>query len=247
MVMVTEDEDKSDTYFHSDLLPAAMPEIGYGLLKRDKLEGVGEVASKAQLIKVPTGRPSGSALRMSIYARNEVLPSLRAEEKLIKKFFGNNGQVGATCRQGDRVSGAIAAYVWHETYGKFVFIATNLPSGADALKVGKGLDYQSYRAASKSANSLCLIRLLSKFVDGLKQEARPDHVFLLGDLNYDVVVPNKRNVEVISELAANLSATKLKELQGADELRMAMNEVPLLGFKEGVSNEGPLFLSLIHI
>ena len=242
VVMVTEDEDKSDTYFHSDLLPSAMPEIGYGLLKRDKLEGVGEVASKAIQVKVPTGRPSGSALRMSIYARNEVLPSLRAEEKLIKKFFGNNGQVGSTCRQGDRVSGAIAAYVWHETYGKFVFIATNLPAGADALKVGKGLDYLSYRAASKSANSLCLITLLNKFVDGLAQETKPDHVFLLGDMNYDIVVPNKKNVEVISELAANISASKLKELQISDELRVAMNELPLSGFKEGVSNEGPLFM-----
>lgn len=242
VVMVTEDEDRSDTYFHSDLLPAAMPEIGYGLLKRDKLEGVGEAASKVPQIKVPTGKPSGSALRMSIYAQNAVLPGLRVEEKLIKKFFGNDGQVEGICRQGDRISGAIAAYVWHETYGKFVFIAANIPSGADSLKVGKGLDYASYRVATKSANNLCLISLLNKFVDALPAESKPDHVFLLGDLNYDVVVPNKRNIEVITELASNLSAVKLKELQNSDELKLALNDAPLKGFKEGVSNEGPLFM-----
>ena len=241
VVMVTEDEDKSDTYFHSDLLPTAMPEIGYGLLKRDKLQGVGEVASKVPQIKVPTGKPSGSALRISIYAKNDYLSGFKSEEKVIKKFFGNDGQVESTCRAGDRISGAIASYVWHETYGKFVFIAVNLPSGSDSLKVGKGLDYATYRSAIKSANNICLISLLNKFVGSVPTESKPDHIFLLGDMNYDIVVPNKTNMEVVSELAANISASKIKELQTSDELKGALGEA-LSGFKEGVSGEGPLFM-----
>lgn len=239
VVMTTQDEDESDTYFHADLLPSSMPEIGYSLLKREKLDGVGEAASGISQIRAPTGKPSGSALRTSIYARTEIIPSLRAEEKLMPGFFEHDA---ATCIQGDRVSGAIAIYVWHPTYGKFVFISTHLPSGVTALKVGKGLDYASYRVASRSTNSLCLLRMYNQFVASLAPESRPDHVFLLGDLNYDIVIPGKKNIEVVSELAANVTAAKFKDLQKYDELKKAMEEVPLAGFKEGVSAEGPLFM-----
>lgn len=247
VIMSTEDEDKSDTYFHSDLLPASMPEIGYSLLKRDQLYGIGTVASGVPLTRVPTGNPSGSALRMSIYARNDMIGQFKLEEKAIGKFFSNDGQVEATCKQAGRKAGAIAAYVWHETYGKFAFIATHLPDGINSLNVGKGLDYASYRVASRSANALCLLDLLRTMVDSLPQESKPDHVILMGDLNYDIVVPNKRNIEIVTELATNLSAANLKELQKYDELKKAMTEAPLENFKEGVTNEGPLFMPTWHL
>lgn len=242
VVMSTEDEDKSDTYFHSDLLPKSMPEIGYSLLKREQQYDVGEVASGVPQVKVPTGNPSGSALRMSIYARNDVYNSFKSEEKAIVKFFGNDGQVTATCNNGNKITGAIAAYVTHPAYGKFVFIAVDFPGGVDALKLGKGLDYEHYRVASQSANNLCLIKLLAKFITNLPDERKPDHIILMGDLNYDIVVPNKRNIDVVTELANNLTAAKLKELQKNDELTAALTKAPLSGFKEGVSNEGPLFM-----
>lgn len=240
VVMTTEDEDRSDTYFHAELLPSAMPEIGYTLLKRDKMEGVGE--SGLVPSKIVTGNPSGNALRISIYVRNDLLQGFRMEERRLSQFFGNDGQAEISCKQGDRASGAIGAYVWHETYGKFLFIATRLASGSEALKVGKGLDYASYRSATRSANNLCLISIINTFVNGLPDEAKPDHVVLLGDLNYDVVVPGKKNVEIISQLAGNVTASNIKELQKFDELKKAMEDPPLNGFKEGVSAEGPLFM-----
>ncbi|CAH6419984.1 Hypothetical protein HVR_LOCUS1041 [uncultured virus] len=242
IVMSTEDEDKSDTYFHSDLLPKSMPEIGYSLLKREQKYGIGELAAGVPQVKVPTGNPSGTALRMSIYARNDIFPGLKSEEKALNKLFGNDGQVSLVCPQGNRAAGAIASYVWSETFGKFVFIAVDFPSSLESLKVGKGLDYDSYRVAAKAANTICLVSLLNKFIDSLPAESKPDHIFILGDLGFDIVVPNKRNIEVVTELAANLSAAKLKELQKNDELTIAKNEAPLAGFKEGVSNEGPLFM-----
>jgi len=242
VVITTQDEDSIDTYFHSDLLTKSMPEIGYSLLKRDKLDDIGEIASGAEQVKVKTGKPSGSALRISIYASNEFFPEFKLQEKAISKFFSDNGQIQSTCHQDDRASGAIASYVWHPVYGKFVFIATHLPSGVNNLKLGKTLDYTSYRVASKAANILCLIRIMNKVVDALPSESKPDHVFLLGDLNYDIVVPNKTNMQVVTDLGANLTAAKLKELQKNDELQKALDEPPLDGFKEGISNEGPLFM-----
>ena len=242
VVMTTQDEANSDTYFHSDLLPGSMPEIGYSLLKRDKLEGVGEVSSGAPSIRIPTGNPKSNAIRISIYARYDVIGSFRSEEKILSRFFGNDGQVNSTCEQLDRVSGAIATYVWHETYGKFAFIATHLPSGMTSLKVGNGLDYASYRVATRASNSLCLLKLYNQLVSSLPAESRPDHIFLLGDLNFDIVIPGKKNIEVISELASNVTASKLRDLQRYDELKKSIDDVPLMGFKEGVAGEGPLFM-----
>lgn len=242
VVMTTQDEDTKDTYFHSDLLPVSMSEIGYSLLKRDKLDKIGEMASGIVPRRVITGTPSGSALRMSIYADYNIIQGLKSEEKILDNFFGNNGQAETTCDQGDRISGAIVSYVWHENYGKFAFIAAHLPSGITSLKIGNNLSYESYRSASKSSNILCLLKIYNQFISSLPMESRPDHIFLLGDLNYEIVIPNKTHLEIISELSANISAAKLKELQKYDELKKAMEEVPLLGFKEGVSSEGPLFV-----
>ena len=242
VVMTTQDEDSNGTYFHSDLLPTSMPEIGYSFLKRDKLNGIGETSSGVPQLRVPTGTPRGSALRISIYVRSELIDEFRTEEKIMDKFFDNNGQSEATCNQGSRVSGAIASYVWHATYGKFAFIATHLPAGLDSLKVGTKLDYPSYRVASRSSNSLCLLSIYNHLVTSLPGESRPDHIFILGDLNYDIVVPGKKNIEVVTSLTSNITAAKLKEIQRYDELKKAMEDVPLAGFKEGVSAEGPLFM-----
>lgn len=242
VVMTTQDESNNGTYFHSNLLPLSMPEIGYSFLKRDKLSGIGESASDVPYQIVPSGRPSGSALRISIYVKNNIVNEFHSSESFLSNFFGNNGQTDAICDQGDRVSGAIASYVNHYIYGKFAFVALHLPAGMSSLKVGKDLDYLSYRAASKATNSLCLLKLYNQLISSLSPESRPDHIFLLGDFNYDIVIPGKKNIEIISELTANISAPKLKDLQRYDELKRAMEDVPLLGFKEGVSAEGPLFL-----
>src|SRR5437870_2559584 len=72
VVMSTQNEDSKDTYFHSNFLPNQMPEISYTLLKRDKLDDVGEINPNPK-VKLPTGPQSGSALRISIYVRYELL------------------------------------------------------------------------------------------------------------------------------------------------------------------------------
>jgi len=242
VIMTTEDEDSSGSYFHSDLLVQSMPEIGYTLVKKDKLNNIGETASGVTPTKVVSGTPSGSALRVSIYATNEVFPGIISEEKVLQGFFNNDGQKEMVYQQGDRVSGAIASYIWHETYGKFAFISTHLPAGVNSFKVGKDLDYRSYRAVSRAANNLCLISVMNQLVDSLPMEAKPDHIFLIGDLNYDIFIPNKKNIDIVTELAANISPAKIRDLQKYDELKKALDDVPLNGFKEGVSGEGPLFL-----
>lgn len=242
VVMTTQNETSDETYFHAELLPSAMPEIGYSLLKRDKLNNVGDAASGFLQGRVKTGQPTGSALRMSIYVRLDEEASFRSQDRALANLFSNDGQLSASCQQGDRMSGAIASYVWHPEYGKSIFIAIDLPVGSNALRVGKTMDYSTYRVATKSANTLCLINLLHEFVDRLPDQSKPDHIFLLGDMNYDIVVPGKKNVDVVAALSGDVTLAAVKKLQDNDELKKAMTEEPLLGFKEGVSGEGPLFI-----
>lgn len=242
VVMTTQDEDSSGTYFHAELLPNTLAEINYFLLKRNVFSGVGETASGITLPKIPTGEPRGSALRISIYARSDVISDLRVEERILSRFFSNDGQVQAMCNQGERAAGAIASYVWHPIYGKFAFIAVHIPAGLTALRVGQSLNYPSYRTATKAANILCLLELYNKLVGSLPPGSQPDHIFLLGDMNYDLVIPGRSPQTILTEVTSNATAARIKELQRYDEMRWAMADYPLIGFKEGVAGEGPLFL-----
>lgn len=241
VVMATEDEDSSGTYFHSDLLPKSMPEIGYSQLKRDKLEGVGETSLLPDINRIKSGKPSGSALRMSIYVRSEIISEFQYEEKRLSKLFGDQGQTEVICNQGDRTSGAIGAHVWHEVYGKFLFIGTHLAPISDGLRVGGPIDFPTYRTATRASNTLCLISIFTRLIGALPEEYKPDHIILLGDLNYDIVIPGKDNDQVISQIAGNITASAMREYQKYDELKKALDDAPLYGFKEGAAGEGPLF------
>jgi hypothetical protein len=233
VVMVTENEDANGTYFHANILPFMMKDVGYTFLIRNKLEGVGEVASGYVQKDIPTGTPSGSAIRISIFVRNDSYNS----------FYNGIGHEEITFKQPGKVIGSTVIYLKHITYGKFAFIALDIPSGTSYMNIGSGLPYSTYRAATKSANTLCLINVLNKFVDSLKNVAEvPNYVFLLGDFNYDINVSGRNNADILSSILTDPSLQKLKELQNYDELKKAKTEIPLIDFKEGVNDEGPVFL-----
>lgn len=220
VVMSTEDEDKSDTYFHAELLPNVMKDINYSLLKREQQYGIGEVAAGFTYQNVPSGKPSGSALRMSIYARNDFIKSFKSSIST------------TTCR--NKATGAVICTVTHPIYGSFAFIATSFPNNADLLK-SDNINYITYRSAMVPANNLCLISILSKI--------NADHIIILGDLGYDIVVPGKSYNEVIRELTADISANGLRKFREYDELTQQIKSGGLsYNFKEGIGGEGPLFV-----
>jgi hypothetical protein len=231
VVLSTQKEAEKGTYFHSDFLPNAMGEINYGLLKREKIVG------------------EGSSLRMSIYVRYDIFDIIKAETSPADKFFGDNGQVNVSCKIGNRYSKAIAAYVWHPTYGKFAFISAYLPGNIELLNLGntiKDFDEKTKEAAMLSANQLCLISILHKLNIDLTQTYTPDRVFLIGDLNYDIVVPGWNDTELIDYIKENQTAKTLRWLQQYDQLTKVIKHVPELGiplvdYQEGVHNQGPLY------
>lgn len=241
IIISTEEEDLKDTYFHSKFLQVIVPELGYSLLRRSKFPNVGDVASNIPLIKVPTGRPSGSALRMSVYVKDEIIKDIKAEERKLSKFF-SDPEIKVKCYEDKRSTGAIGFYLWHPIYGKFLFIALHLPSGLNYVSTNPNLSYEEYRLLVQSVNNICLIKMLNYFVNSVPNESKPDYVFLFGDFNYDIVIPNKSISRIVEELTSNVTLEKIKEYYQHDELKKATEKAPLKGFLEGKNNNGPMFL-----
>lgn len=235
LVITTQGEDSTDSYFHSTFLPYWLSEINYDLLKRDKLSDVGEKITT----KLITGIPSGTALRMSVYSRNDLIKDFKAQERALDKLVGNDGQLNGRFTDAGRNAGAICSYVWHPKYGKFAFIAAHLPSGINVLDV-QGTNFDTYRSSIKAANTLALNNFSDHFVGSLPTNAKPDHIFLLGDLNYDIVIPGQSNINI---LQVAIDTANISRLISNDELQEAKKHVPFLkDFKEGTNGIGPLFV-----
>lgn len=250
VVMSTQDEDSSNTYFHAEFLEGEMSRLHYKQLKRDKLDGVGETASKNPYDPklIPSGKPGGSALRISVYARNDIFDALEVQEKKLTDFFNSN-KIPRTfkCEKDSTVAGAIVTYVTHPTYGRYAFITVHLPMGTAALKYTKGMNYKEFRQNIKTTNSFCLQQMKNKFLHSVEDpNMKPEHIIIMGDFNYDVVMDNGANVisqTQVQDWVKSVDANKIKQLQKWDELEDIKKDGSVLeGFKEGVNADGPWFL-----
>lgn len=241
VLITTQDEDNSNTYFHSDLLPNVIIPLNYSLLKRNKLESTGE--NKSVFKDVPNVNSSGTAMRVSIFINNSEIDNMTLDEPLLHKKFGTNGQLYTVQNNNNRMLGANASYVNHKKYGKFVFITVHLPGSLDSLNVNIPRDFEFYRATMQASSTLFILSAMSKFVYDIEDSLRPQHVFLIGDMNYDIVIPNKTPYDMVKDLVSSpITLDRLKNLQKYDELLSSRNVLPFRGFKEGVNDMGPLFL-----
>ena len=239
IVITTQGEDESKTYFHSDFLPKTMQELHYSLLKRDKISNVGEPSSHIKYTDVETGNPSNTALRVSIYANSGSISELELEEKTFSDFFRNKSQSEGIFKQGDRAIGAIASYVKHKDK-KMMFLSIHIPSGVKVLKVNNPTTYKTYRDIIKSGNKLVLHEIFDKLITPIPTNAQPNHIFILGDLNYDI--SNIQPVELLQQLITSKDYTKY--YNDNDELKKEITSdgSSIFGFKEGINNKGPMFL-----
>lgn len=235
VVMATQGEDSSDTYFHSDLLPQVMASKGYTLLARDKLNKVGEANSGLRL-QTETGVPSGGALRTSVYVQDALAPGFRASTK---RLSGRN----ARCTDSGRASGALATYFEHPDYGRFAYVNLHLPTGAARLQVSQGMDFETYRVATKAANTLCLVSAVQRCVLDLPIRERPDHVIMGGDYGCLLDVPGKTAAEIAQMVGRDPSARGMRKLaKDYDELSSILNVPAFRSLKEGVKGEGVDFM-----
>lgn len=235
-VFVTEDEDATKTYFHAELLPHAMGDIGYALLKRHVLENVGGVPSGAVYEDAITGRPSGSALRLSIYVPQTSFDAMKESQNLLSRAIPNDGEFSPVRKSGTRVMGGLVSHVWHPNYGRFAFVSCSFPEGIEAHNVGRSLTYEAYRETIKASNKLAMIAILEEGIGNLPPNVRPEYTFIVGDLCYDIIDPNNRPMaNQIKDTPATLR--KLDELSVIIEKK----EIPFGDFNEGVNGQGPQF------
>jgi len=243
VVITTQDEDDSKTYFHSDYLPSQMQGINYSLFKRDKLDGVGEPASKnpyKDLKTVGLSNPSKTAMRVSIYVLSELINQMEIDEKEISpSFMQNKGQSEERFITDGRTIGTIASYIKHGN-NKFLFISTHIPSGVESLNVKDVSSYNRYRNIVIAGNRIVFHKIFSEVVDKIPNEYKPNHIFILGDLNYDI-----HDDDPSSLIRRLISTTDYKTFYAKDELKEEIEQKgsALNGFKEGADgNPGPLFL-----
>lgn len=227
VIMATQGEASSDTYFHSTLLPQVMGDNGYTLLVRDRLKAVGEADSGLRL-QTETGTPSGGALRTSVYVRDSGFTVIS----------GRN----ARCSDSGRASGVLATYFEHPTFGRFAYLNVHLPSGAARLQVSRGLDFGTYRAATKAANTLCLVNAVRRCVQELPDDERPDHVIMGGDYGCVIDINGKSASEIAQLVARDASPRAMAKLsKDHDELHSILSIPVFKGVQEGVDNAGPDF------
>ena len=218
-VFSTQDESYYSSYFHSKVLPQQMPLINYSLLKR----------------KTIILGSNDETMRVSIYVRGDLLNDFKFGEGIIKNRSLDDEWIES---YEEKSEGALGSYILHPTYGIILFITIILtPIGGD---IRRGFTRESLRAYAKAHNNRQLIDILDYFVDSIPDDIRPDHVFILGDLAYDIIIPNKTNQQILTQYATNVS--KISEMVKYYELTQALKEFPLLGFKEGVGGKGPSFL-----
>jgi hypothetical protein len=243
VIITTLDEDDSKTYFHSDYLKKSMEDLQYSLLKRDKIDNVGEPGSKnpyTDLKDVNLDNPIKTAMRVSIFVINSIINQVEMDEAQIPPFYKNNkGQKEMITKQGGRAIGTIASYIKYNDK-TFLFIITHIPAGQKILKVDNAIKYEKYRDITVAGNKLAFHDIFDKLIDPIDEKYKPNTIFILGDLNYDIKDTNP--LEVIKKLSVD--APNYKDYYDKDELKneISMSGSALYGFEEGLNNEGPKFL-----
>lgn len=231
VVFTTQEEPVSGTYLHSDFLQERMPEVGYVLVGRVVQDGVGEVASGRSLGR---DQEAEGSLRISVYVRR----SLDTEFTLMQGAAPSPPRAECRAEGSGRVSGMVGLYMTSTTYGRIAFLNVQLPDGNVNFRDSRK------RAQAAASNQLCLTSMLDRLVFDLDAaNSRPDYVFLIGDLNSHVFIPDSTPSDAASGILTNPSKTNIRNYLKFDELGKLKSQEPLvsLNIKEGVGDSGPVF------
>jgi hypothetical protein len=239
LIVIGFQEDRyPGSYFHSHLLPNEMPKIGYGLIKRTKLMGVGVTSYKGML----KGDLFERGLRVSIYAKNELIPIIEKEENEMRSVIGNDGQSEYVCSSFvTRGKGAVASYIMLPGFGRLAFICCHLPFNARSLITERVYKNKMLRQNELNQSNICFNNIIENLV--LFKHPMPIHVIYFGDFNYRVSDPRPAS-EVANEFNNRSDDTSfIRDMYiEYDELKEQMRRKNIYEFSEGISNQGPIFI-----
>lgn len=236
IVVIGFQEDRyPGSYFHSHLLPEEMPKIGFSLVKRTKMMGLGITSYNGFF----NGDLFSRGVRVSIYVTTSLAPKIELAEKELRQAIPNDGQEEFLCSSPYiRGKGATVSYLCLPDYGRIAFICCHLPFNSESLV--KERFYNNKMLRQTELNS-CNVHF-NNIVDALvkMRSVIPSHVFFFGDFNYRVADPRPANevaYDFDSEDSNTINALYIKY----DELKEQMRRGNIYSFQEGVDNSGPTF------
>jgi hypothetical protein len=207
--ITTQDEDANGTYFHAEYLPMRMKELSYTAYRRLKIENVGQLKYDDL-----TKQPSSSALRLSIYVKEDELDNWNKHRASVENMYINSLPVLKEEFHG----GALSIRMFHEYFGRIQVIAANLPNSIEAAKITNDQQYLEYREYANIVTEQGIQNIVTKLAKDY------EHLVMLGDFNADFL-PADKNAWRADDLLTQLKAPG----------RILSN------MQEGVDNAGPTF------
>lgn len=216
------------SYFHSHLLPEQMPDIGYGLVKRTKLMGIGVTSYKGLLNKDPFER----GIRVSIYAKLDLISIIEKEESEMRPIVGNDGQCEYVCSS-FRSKGATSSYLMLPGFGRLAFICCHLPFNAQSLINERVHENKMLRQNEINQSNTCFNNIIEDLV--LFKNPVPTHVIYFGDFNYRLS-DYRHADQVAKEFLEEGKEFIHRMYMDYDELRDQMKRKNIYEFSEGKIN-----------
>lgn len=235
MIFADQESRNPGSYEHSHLLQTYMPTLGYRLLKRTKMMGVGVTTYKGLL----KGDPSVRGLRTSIYVKEALYEQTLLEESDIRVSLGYNAQTSALCDTLTRGKGATISYVKLPGAEILAVINCHLPFNAKSLINTRKTRNRMLRQTQLNAANYCFNYIFEEAV--INSPLKPRHVIFTGDLNYRIDAPMLSN-DFIKKLIQNPTIEHLTDIyQKYDELKAQMDKGNIYALQEGPRNVGPTF------
>lgn len=239
LIVIGFQEDRyPGSYFHSHLLPEEMPKIGYNLLKRTKLMGVGVTSYKGLL----QGDLFERGIRVSIYVKKHLLSMIEREEAEMRAVISNDGQCEYLCSSFiTRGKGATVSYVCLPGFGRLAFICCHLPFNARSLITERIYKNKMLRQNELNQSNLCFNSIIENLV--LFKDPTPTHVIFFGDFNYRVSDPRPASEVAREFLDRSHDIEFIRDMYlNYDELKEQMRRQNIYHFSEGINNQGPTFI-----
>lgn len=239
LVVIGFQEDRHPgSYFHSHLLPEEMPRIGYELVKRTKLMGVGVTSYKGML----QGDLFERGIRVSIYAKAHLISIIEKEEYEMRTVMGNDGQEEYICSSCiTRGKGATVSYIMLPGFGRLAFICCHLPFNARSLITERIYKNKMLRQNEINQSNICFNNIIESLV--IFKEPIPINVIYFGDFNYRLSDPRPANVVANEFNDKRKDVSHIHDLYiNYDELREQMRRQNIYEFSEGINNQGPTFV-----
>lgn len=232
------------SYFHSHFLPEEMGKIGYTLLKRTTLKGVGKTSADALM----QGKILTRGLRSSVYVKTGFNDRLVMSETYLKQTLPDDGQLTHLCGLIGSVArnkGATVSYMGIPgTDNVIALINSHLPFDADSVKVSMAKFNAMIRQNALFNSDICFNNIFEELV--LKQREKGmniSHVIFMGDLNYRLWTGNIPATVVGQMIIGDPHSKELYErlYREYDELRQQKEKRNIYYMEEGINDEGPRF------